>query len=291
MALEDPNAVTISQAVGAYAEAFLLIAGARTGGATKGRFNAAPTKDVPPFGCFVAGTLVETKEGLRPIEEIELGDYVLSRNERTGELEYREVVGLFVRDNQQIVHVELEDEEGNTTSIGATVEHPFWVGYRGWVGARELLPGDEVFTSRGGWLRVTGSIWLSEGQTVYNFEVDGFHNYFVGEAGAWVHNMSNMQGPTAKNAGRTGKQAKLRELADDPKVSSADRGWIKNEMRHIETGDRKTIRLPGNSRESNQGGKVLAHERGERAKDGFGYKHSNLQDTDLHKLEHKHEGY
>jgi len=31
MALEDPNAVTISQAVGAYAEAFLLVAGARTG--------------------------------------------------------------------------------------------------------------------------------------------------------------------------------------------------------------------------------------------------------------------
>jgi hypothetical protein len=196
MMLEDPNAVTISRAVGAASEAFLLIAGpVRTGSAIKGRFNGAPSKDIPDFGCFVAGTLVETEDGLRPIEEIELGDYVLSRNERTGEFEYREVVRLFVRDNQQIVQVELEDAEGKSTSIGATVEHPFWVGDQGWVGARGLLPGDEIFTSRGGWLRVKGSTWLSEGQTVYNFEVEGFHNYFVGEAGAWVHNTSRMPNP------------------------------------------------------------------------------------------------
>lgn len=95
----------------------------------------------------------------------------------------------------------------------------------------------------------------------------------------------------AKALGRTGKQAKLRKLAEDPLASSADRGWINNEMRHIETGNRETIRLPGNSRNSPQGGKVLAHKRGKRAADGNSYEHSNLQDTDLHALEHKYEGY
>ena len=94
-----------------------------------------------------------------------------------------------------------------------------------------------------------------------------------------------------KQIGRTGKQKKLKELANDPKVSSADRGWIKNEIRHIKTGNRTTIRLPRNSRESKQRGTDLAHKRGKRAKDGFDYEHSVLQDTDLHKLEHKHEGY
>ena len=31
--------------------------------------------------------------------------------------------------------------------------------------------------------------------------------------------------------------------------------------------------------------------RGKRAADGNSYEHSNLQDTDLHALEHKYEGY
>jgi hypothetical protein len=72
---------------------------------------------------------------------------------------------------------------------------------------------------------------------------------------------------------------------------SADKGWIKNEMRHIENGNRSTVRLPGNSRNSTGPGKVLAHPKGQRAKDGHSYKKAKLQDTDLHKLEHKHEGY
>lgn len=94
-----------------------------------------------------------------------------------------------------------------------------------------------------------------------------------------------------KNSGRSGKQARLIELANDTKVGSADRGWIRNEMRHIETGNRKSIRLPGNSRNSTGRGKELAHPRGQRAKDGYGYENAKLQDADLHKLEHKIAGY
>lgn len=62
-------------------------------------------------------------------------------------------------------------------------------------------------------------------------------------------------------------------------------------MRHIENGNRKTIRNPGNSRNSKGRGKELAHPRGKRAKDGHSYKDAKLQDADLHKLEHKHGGY
>ena len=94
-------------------------------------------------------------------------------------------------------------------------------------------------------------------------------------------------------SGRSGKQARLRELANDPKVSSADRGWIKNEKRHVESGNRKTIRMPRNSRNSShtEGGSHLAHPKGQRAKDGHGYENAKIQDSDLHRLEHKHEGY
>ena len=97
--------------------------------------------------------------------------------------------------------------------------------------------------------------------------------------------------PLGFACGRSGKQKRLRELAKDPKQLKHIKGWLKNEMRHIKYGNRKTIRLPGNSRNSKSPGKVLAHTRGKRAKDGYSYEHSVLQDHDLHLLEHKYEGY
>ena len=99
---------------------------------------------------------------------------------------------------------------------------------------------------------------------------------------------------TQQNIGRSGKQARLRELADDPKVSSRDRGWIEQEINSIQNQStrkgrdgvfrpQKNIRVPP--------GKELAHRRGKSAKDGHSYAHSDLQEIDLHRLQHKHEGY
>jgi len=42
-------------------------------------------------GCFIKGTRVHTKEGLKPIEEIQVGDWVLSQPKETGELAYKRV--------------------------------------------------------------------------------------------------------------------------------------------------------------------------------------------------------
>ncbi|RBJ76708.1 sugar-binding protein, partial [Pseudomonas sp. MWU12-2534b] len=48
--------------------------------------------------------------------------------------------------------------------------------------------------------------------------------------------------------GRSNKQERLKALADDPLQPSWLRGWVRNEMRHIDTGKRTSVRLPGNSR-------------------------------------------
>ncbi|WP_082270510.1 SpvB/TcaC N-terminal domain-containing protein [Leptospira interrogans] len=87
----------------------------------------------------------------------------------------------------------------------------------------------------------------------------------------------------AKNPGRLGKQQRLRELANDDKLSSADRGWIKQEMNSIARGKRDSIRNPP--------GKDLAHERGREAAKGYGYEYSNLQDRDLHRSQHKYDNF
>lgn len=87
----------------------------------------------------------------------------------------------------------------------------------------------------------------------------------------------------AVNAGRRGKQAKLRELVNDDKASSPVRGWVKQEINSIERGQRNSIRNPP--------GKDLAHERGREAAKGYGYDYSNLQDRDLHKLQHRYDNF
>mgnify|MGYP000915921951 CR=1 FL=1 len=86
-----------------------------------------------------------------------------------------------------------------------------------------------------------------------------------------------------KRAGRTGKQARLRAIANDNKVSSALRGEIKRDINQIKRGKRTIIRVPQ--------GYQLAHKRGYEARKGFGYKYSNLNDTKLHKLQHKYDKY
>jgi hypothetical protein len=46
-----------------------------------------PTKEGKANTCFVAGTKIHTQTGLKNIEDIQIGDVVLSWNEVTGERE------------------------------------------------------------------------------------------------------------------------------------------------------------------------------------------------------------
>ncbi len=157
---------------------------ARGGAGTAGKSMARIAKRA----CFEAGTPVMTDDGPVAIDELEPGDRVWARDEHTGEEGYREVVEVFVTEDKPVMELELVDEASQSDYLRVTGEHPFWVGDKGWVEAEKLVAGDEVFTSRGGWLEVAGGTWLQGTRTVYNLEVDGFHTYFVGESEAWVHN-------------------------------------------------------------------------------------------------------
>jgi hypothetical protein len=84
-------------------------------------------------------------------------------------------------------------------------------------------------------------------------------------------------------AGRTGKQGKFKDMLTDNTVAKYIKGWIKQELNSIKRGKRRSIRNPP--------GKQMAHERGREAAKGFDYKHSNLQDIDLHGLQHKYDNF
>jgi hypothetical protein len=102
---------------------------------------------------FVAGTLVHTDKGLVPIQEIKVGDMVVSRpenNER--ETVYKPVIKTFKAENVSVCLVaymeverykSLKRIDGNDyTYIVTTEHHPFWVVGRGWVLASNLMIGE-----------------------------------------------------------------------------------------------------------------------------------------------------
>ena len=135
--------------------------------------------------CFVAGTLILTAEGLKRIEEIKAGDRVLSADTETMISEYKTVLETFVRRTNEIIHIFIENEE-----ITTTVDHPFWVNGKGFVPAMNLVIGSELINDKGDIVCVENIRRETnrDGVEVFNFKVEDFHTYYVGENGILVHN-------------------------------------------------------------------------------------------------------
>lgn len=150
--------------------------------------------------CFVAGTKVQTDEGEKNIEDIEVGDKVLSKDEETGEVAYKEVVYTFHHNTNEIYKIHVGGQ-----TIEATFNHPFYVMGKGWLFVKELKVGDLLVQSNGNTLKI-GNIELERKPvTVYNMTVDEFHTYFVSNLGIWVHN-SECSLTISKTAARVAKK-------------------------------------------------------------------------------------
>ncbi len=138
-----------------------------------------------PSACFVAGTAILTNLGSKVIENIQEGDLVWSENIETGEKSLKKVVQTFVRESDELIHVFIDNEK-----ITTTPEHPFYVPQRGWTKSIELRAGDILVLHNGKYVvieKVQHEI-LEEPVKVYNFEVEDFHTYYVGNNSVLVHN-------------------------------------------------------------------------------------------------------
>ncbi len=135
--------------------------------------------------CFVAGTLVLTAAGLVAIETIKAGDLVIATNPDTMETAPKRVLETYVLKNDRLVHLKVDGEE-----IITTENHPFYVQDRGFVNAGELQRGDILRNLDGNMLRLDSITieQLAQPETVYNFQVEEYHTYYVGEHCVFVHN-------------------------------------------------------------------------------------------------------
>lgn len=145
--------------------------------------------------CFAKGTPVHTKDGIKAIEDIKVGDLVASKSDVTGETTFKPVAQLFLNKDKTLLNISFSDVEGNIETLGVTPEHPFWVKDQRWVDAGKLKIGDEIVNIDGSLLVVSAIETVSGLHDTYNFEVTDFHTYFVGESGAWVHNTCRAKKP------------------------------------------------------------------------------------------------
>ena len=152
--------------------------------------------------CFTGDTLVATEDGRRRIDQIKVGDKVWAYNPDTGEKELKEVVNVFVKETDEILHLETTDG-----TIDTTTTHPFYVVGEGWKAAGDLKAGDEIYALDGSAVTIlsTSLEKLDEPIKVYNLEVADFHTYFVGNTGMLVHNRCGGSG--SKETGSSGAES------------------------------------------------------------------------------------
>ena len=144
----------------------------------------------PNSFCFIGGTFVLTSKGYKVIEEIRIGDKVLSTDPETGDTTEKTVLQTFERQTTEFVDVTIGGETYTTTP-----EHPFYVEGKDFVNASELEVGDKVVcydtetdTTETKEVEEVHNYETDEPLTVYNFEVHEYHTYHVGEDGVLVHN-------------------------------------------------------------------------------------------------------
>ena len=170
--------------------------------------------------CFVAGTLVHTRDGLKAIETIRVGDWVFSQPEGTGAVMHKRVLDTFEFDNKWVLNVTVANSSGKIELIQTTDRHPFYVVGKEWIAATELEEGFELVLANGEQARVAKVEPLGLVARVYNISVEDFHTYYVGELGVWAHNICaqdlNDAGIDTKKYGLTDIDAAAKHKKQEP---------------------------------------------------------------------------
>ncbi len=123
--------------------------------------------------CLGAGTLIQTESGLMPVEQIRIGDLIISKDVATGEVGLKPVLQTTRRPPAPTRDLVVGEQK-----IRATLGHYWWVSGDGWIQTGFLKPGMLLHTARGN-VPVTEVVEASSAET-FNLVVADWHTYFVG---------------------------------------------------------------------------------------------------------------
>ncbi len=178
-----------------------------------------------PGGLFrsAAASSRTTTPHTKPIEQIIPGDLVLARDPESGETRAKQVLRVFRNVSDHLRLLTVRNADGTSQVLRTTDGHPFWVPDRGWTAAAELKVGDNLVQADGQPATLVATAYEAhpEGVPIFNFEVEGFHTYFVAANSTrappiLVHNTSpSSSGPSTSGAGRSFRD-RIADFQRDP---------------------------------------------------------------------------
>lgn len=219
-----------------------------SGGNTKFSQSSPANSGGGGGGCFIAGTPVSMIYGYKLIEKIKIGDIVLSYNEQTKQNEYSKVVQTMIHLLYEPIYtLYIENEKLVVTGI-----HRFLITDNNstyWIPASELQINDLVLFADGTLHQIYNITTETKAVVVYNFEVSGNHNYYVGYNQILAHNKGGGGGGNTKAnpAKRTKTESiqveRYKEVTDSindlsrslsKANSESDKLWGENRLKNID---------------------------------------------------------
>ena len=178
-------------------------------------FEKVPATDIISggFPCFPAGTPVIVENGIKKIEQVKVGDKVLTHKGR-----YRAVNSIGHRDSASTIV--LKDVCGHR--VEATPHHPFYIKRNGldpeWIEACHVREGDQwLFVKDNEWIEISACEGGRSNISVYNIEVDEDNSYTA--YGIAVHNCQgfSLAGPRKVDDSRNSLYKHFVRMVDEKK--------------------------------------------------------------------------
>ena len=194
-------------------------------------------------GCFVAGTPITTKHGFLPIEQIRVGDIVLSYNERTQLNEYSQVLETMIHIVFEPIYTLVVEDE----ILQVTGNHRLYIERDNqylWLPVEELTLSDKVRYASGKFQTIDGIFTEVRATVVYNFEVSNNHNYYVGRSRILAHNKGGGGGGGGGQAKPHQAAAVGQKLEKPTRYQRVDQA-LTNSKRSMERLDKTTERAFG----------------------------------------------
>ena len=143
--------------------------------------------------CFLPGTQIYTKDGMRNIEDIKIGDMVYTINLDNNAKELQKVIDVLRNKTDETYELTI-----NNQLVKTTPRHQFYIVDKGWIRAYDLQVGDRIVAKDNSSLVIEKieHKFHKEPIDVYNLTIENNHNYLITPYELLVHNAPSIVKPS-----------------------------------------------------------------------------------------------